>query len=107
MIKLPLNPNRGKYNKPDDYKDLGWQVGIDNCADLKTCFDLEFLIKKGISLDIPQDKLKKLLKGIEALSKNDYTVKLGSLLEASERQYYSKENFKILKSTIIGKLGKL
>ncbi|MFA5272037.1 MAG: nucleotidyl transferase AbiEii/AbiGii toxin family protein [Candidatus Omnitrophota bacterium] len=75
--------------------------------EIRDCFDLEFLIKKGIPLDAPADTLKKLLKGIDALTKNDYTVKLGSLLEANERQYYSKENFKILKSTIIDKLGSL
>lgn len=75
--------------------------------EIRDCFDLEFLIKKGISLDVPRDTLQKLLKGIDALSKNDYVVKLGSLLEASERQYYTKENFKILKSVISDKLGKL
>jgi len=75
--------------------------------EIRDCFDLEFLIKKGIFLDVSADTLKKLLKGIDALSKNDYVVKLGSLLEANERQYYTKENFKILKSTINEQLSKL
>lgn len=75
--------------------------------EIRDCFDLEFLVKKGIPLNTPPDMLKKLLKGIDALSKNDYTVKLGSLLEANERIYYSKENFKILKAAINEELAKI
>ncbi len=71
-----------------------------NRKEIRDCFDLEFLLKKGIVLDAPADRLKKLLEQIETLSKNDYAIKLGSLLQASERPYYSKENFKILKSKI-------
>ena len=43
---------------------------------------------------------KKLIKNIENLTKKDYTVKLGSILEEEKRRYYTKENFKILKAAI-------
>jgi predicted nucleotidyltransferase component of viral defense system len=74
--------------------------------EIKDAFDIEFLLKKGLILDAPLQTLTSLLKGIEALTKKDYTVKLGSIVEAQERQYYSRENFKILKSAIMERLGR-
>lgn len=71
-----------------------------NRKEIRDVFDMEFLIKRGIELDAPKNKLQKILKGIDALKKRDYSVKLGSLLEAKERQYYSRENFKILKQAL-------
>jgi predicted nucleotidyltransferase component of viral defense system len=68
--------------------------------EIRDVFDMEFLIKKGIKPDAPAQKLKMVLKGIEGLSKNDYKVKLGSLLESGMRKYYISENFKILINAI-------
>lgn len=68
--------------------------------EIRDLFDIEFLLKKGILLDASSAELKKVLKGIEALVKNDYLVKLGSLLQEDQRKYYAKENFKILKAAI-------
>ncbi len=55
---------------------------------------------------MPEDKntLKRLLKQIEKLSKLDYTVKLGSILEDVDRKFYIEENFKFLKTAIKEKL---
>lgn len=72
--------------------------------EIRDVFDMEFLFKKGIALDAADEKLKKVLKEIRALTKKDYTVKLGSLIEASERRYYSSENFKILELAISEKI---
>lgn len=73
--------------------------------EIRDIFDMEFLLKKGISIDAPEGILKKILKGIESFNKKDYTVKLGSLLEEEQRQYYASENFKILKSAINEKVS--
>jgi len=72
-----------------------------NRKEIRDVFDMEFLIKKGIELDGPRAKLEKVLKGIDSLKKKDYTVKLGSILEAKERRYYLQENFKILKQALV------
>ncbi len=69
--------------------------------EIRDCFDLEFLLKKGIKLEVSKATGKKIIKEIGALTKKDYTVKLGSLLEENERKYYTRENFKILKSHLI------
>jgi hypothetical protein len=73
--------------------------------EIRDVFDMEFLFKKGIELDVPAAKLKMLLRGIEELKVNDYQVKLASLLDGRLRRYYTQENFKILKAEIKRKLG--
>lgn len=72
--------------------------------EIRDLFDIEFLMKKGINLPEANKILKKLLQGVNSLTKRDYTVKLGSLLEDSQRKYYNSENFKILKLAINEKL---
>lgn len=68
--------------------------------EIRDAFDLEFLLKKGIPLEASAQVLEKLLRCINSLTKKDYSVKLGSLLEVKERKYYITENFKILKAAI-------
>lgn len=68
--------------------------------EIRDAFDLEFLFKKGIPLDASAQVLEKVLRGINSLTKKDYSVKLGSLLEAKERNYYLTQNFKILEAAI-------
>lgn len=71
--------------------------------EIRDIFDIEFLFKKGIALDAPDEILTKVLKEMRSLTKKDYTVKLGSLLEAAERRYYSSEGFKIVEQAITSK----
>lgn len=68
--------------------------------EIRDVFDIEFLLKKGVKLDASLDVLNKVLKKINSLTKNDYSQKLGSLLEEEQRKYYIEENFKILKTAI-------
>ncbi len=72
--------------------------------EIRDIFDIEFLYKKGIELKESPEKLIKILDGIQLFKKNDYKVKLGSLLEKEQRKYYINENFKILKAAINEKL---
>ncbi|MFH1616586.1 MAG: nucleotidyl transferase AbiEii/AbiGii toxin family protein [Planctomycetota bacterium] len=69
--------------------------------EIRDVFDMEFLFKKGVPLKASDDTLREVLGLINAFSRRDYTVRLGSLLEKEQREYYSAENFKILK----GELG--
>jgi hypothetical protein len=64
--------------------------------EIRDVFDIEFLLKKGIELRASKEELKRLLDGVNSLSKKDYSVKLGSILDSEQRKYYEKENFKIL-----------
>jgi predicted nucleotidyltransferase component of viral defense system len=68
--------------------------------EIRDVFDMEFLLKKGIELRATKKELQALLDGINSLSRNDYSVKLGSIIDAETRKYYLKENFKILRLKI-------
>ena len=72
--------------------------------EIRDVFDIEFLFKKGIILDMPSRKLKRVLDEMDSLTKRDYTVKLGSLLDEGERKYYITENFKLLRLAIAEKI---
>lgn len=68
--------------------------------EIRDAFDIEFLLIKGVGLDAPREILKKVLQVLDGLTRKDYTVKLGSLLEGKDRVYYIQENFKILGSAL-------
>ena len=69
--------------------------------EIRDVFDMEFLFKRGVPLEASADTLREVLGLINAFSRRDYTVKLGSLLEKEQRKYYSAENFKILKGALV------
>ncbi len=68
--------------------------------EIRDVFDIEFIIKNGVNLPEDVGIVRKLQRGIDQLTRRDYTVKLGSLLDAEFRKYYLNENFKILKMAI-------
>jgi len=71
-----------------------------NRKEIRDVYDLEFLVKKGVPLTLPEQQRKDVLEEINNLTKRDYTVKLGMLLEEEQRNYYRTENFKILKAAL-------
>ncbi|MBI3602499.1 MAG: nucleotidyl transferase AbiEii/AbiGii toxin family protein [Candidatus Omnitrophica bacterium] len=68
--------------------------------EIRDAFDIEFLFKKSIAIKASPRVLKNALTIIQGFTAKDYTVKLGSLLEASQRKYYASSHFKILQSAI-------
>jgi predicted nucleotidyltransferase component of viral defense system len=68
--------------------------------EIRDVFDIEFLYKRGVRLNVEKPKLQRILKIIDSFTTRDYSVKLGSLLEEEYRKYYIKENFKILRLAI-------
>lgn len=69
--------------------------------EIRDVFDMEFLFKRGVPLKASVDTLREVFGLINAFPRRDYTVKLGSLLEKEQREYYSAENFKILKGALM------
>lgn len=69
--------------------------------EIRDAYDLEFLVKKGIKADLSREKTDQILAVIAALTRQDYNVKLCSLLEAEQRPYYRQNNFSILKSYLV------
>ncbi|MDD2302662.1 MAG: nucleotidyl transferase AbiEii/AbiGii toxin family protein, partial [Eubacteriales bacterium] len=75
-----------------------------NRREIRDTYDIEFLLKRGIPLAAENALLDKLQEGLEKLGKKDYSVKLGSLLDASVRKYYMENGFRILKSSLRDRL---
>ncbi|HOV21521.1 MAG TPA: nucleotidyl transferase AbiEii/AbiGii toxin family protein [bacterium] len=69
--------------------------------EIRDCFDIEFLFKRGIPINLNVKQAKLLLKEIEKLKENDYKIKLGSIIEREVRNYYLKKNFYILKMELM------
>lgn len=76
-----------------------------NRHEIRDVYDIEFLLKKGISLFGEKDVMRKLQAGLEKLGKKDFSVKLGALLDAPERKYYLENGFKILRARLGEKLN--
>ncbi|HCJ66863.1 MAG TPA: hypothetical protein DHV62_05930, partial [Elusimicrobia bacterium] len=49
--------------------------------------------RQGIKINEKKEKLVKMLKVIKKFKKNDYAVKLGSVLDYEMRKYYLKNKF--------------
>lgn len=69
-------------------------------GEIRDAFDMEFLLKRGVTLNADKKALAGLLKKIDGFTKNDYAVRLGSLLAEERRGYYRDKNFMILKQAI-------
>ena len=72
-------------------------------GEIRDCFDIEFLLRRGIPLPVLRPKqLTEFKKKLIRLKEKDFKVKLGSILENDIRQYYIKYQFKYLQEKIAG-----
>jgi len=71
--------------------------------EIRDLFDIEFMLRKGVKLAASRIELENIKKGIKRLTRKDYNVKLGSLLESDIRKYYRENNFNYL----IGKINEI
>jgi hypothetical protein len=75
-------------------------------GEIKDCFDIEFLLRRGI--DLPQEAMEKievLLKKVDGFTEKDFKVKLGSIVEAEFRDYYAANRFGFLKEKLTAMLS--
>ena len=72
--------------------------------EIRDAYDMEFLLKRGILLVAENEIPNKLLAELEKLGKKDFSVKLGTLLNASTRKYYLENRFRILEMNLRDKL---
>ncbi len=73
---------------------------LDRC-EIRDCFDIEFLLRKGINLpELNAELLSKLKERLDRFKKNDFKVKLGSILENDVRKYYIENRFNYLREKI-------
>ena len=71
---------------------------------IRDCFDIEFLLMRGVDLPLNRTKLEEMKKIIDSFKERDFKVTLGSILEEKEREFYLENRFKLLKEEINRKL---
>jgi predicted nucleotidyltransferase component of viral defense system len=71
-------------------------------GEIRDSFDIEFLLRKGISLpELKAEQLSRLKKRVNGFKEKDFKVKLGSILESDVRKYYIENRFNHLLEKII------
>ena len=65
-------------------------------------FDLEFLLRQGISLpDLSEADKTKMIARLDGFKDNDFKVKLGSVLESDIRAYYIENRFNYIRQKLV------
>jgi len=67
---------------------------------IRDCFDIEFLLMRGVTLPSDKDKLQKVLSIINNFKERDYKVTLGSILDEKDRKFYLQNRFSFLKEEL-------
>jgi len=70
-------------------------------GEIRDCFDIEFLLRRGIELPPLADKQSLALqKKLAGFKERDFKVKLGSILEGDIREYYAVNRFRYLQEKL-------
>ena len=65
-------------------------------GEIRDAFDVEFFLRKGVTLNLPEIEKKKVLKKLKGFKKRDFDVKLGGILQPELRDYYRRKRFAYL-----------
>jgi predicted nucleotidyltransferase component of viral defense system len=70
-------------------------------AEIRDGFDIEFLLRQGISLpDLSNTDKTRMIARLDSFKENDFKVKLGSILESDIRAYYIENQFDYLRQKL-------
>ena len=70
-------------------------------GEIRDCFDIEFLIRRGVELPAqPEKQLIEFQNKITLFGDKDFKVKLGSILESDIRDYYRANRFSYLEEKL-------
>lgn len=76
-------------------------------GEIRDCFDIEFLIRRGVDLPVGSDREIADLQGkIKRFKDIDFKVKLGSILEEDLRSYYVENKFSFLEEKLASMIYK-
>jgi predicted nucleotidyltransferase component of viral defense system len=67
---------------------------------IRDCFDVEFLLFRGVPLQVEKEELRDLIKIVEGFKERDFKVTLGSLLEEKDRVFCIENRFQFLREEI-------
>jgi hypothetical protein len=69
-------------------------------GEIRDAFDLEFFVRKGVALNLPEEQKIKVLKKLKGFKKRDFDMKLGSILQPELRDYYRRQGFAYLEEKL-------
>ena len=69
-------------------------------GEIRDAFDLEFLARRGVDLDLNEDDKENIIVKLQGFKKRDFSVKLGSLLLPEVREYYNQKKFAYLEEKL-------
>jgi len=70
-------------------------------GEVRDGFDIEFLLRQGISLpELTRNEISRLISTIQGFKLKDFKVKLGSVLESDIRNYYIENRFSFLRQKL-------
>ena len=76
-------------------------------GEIRDCYDIEFLIRRGVNLPVESDReVANLQKKIAGFKDIDFRVKLGSILEKDFRSYYNENKFSFLEEKLTAMISK-
>ena len=71
-----------------------------NRKEIRDVYDIEFMLRRGLSLPGDRVKIRKLVNVINEFHEKDYKVTLGGLIPPKMREYYRKNKFSFLLEAI-------
>ena len=78
-----------------------------NRGEIRDCFDIEFLLRRGVELpDLMEKEADEFQQKLARFRNNDFKVKLGSILESEFRDYYVANRFSYLEEKLSSMLSK-
>jgi hypothetical protein len=69
-------------------------------GEIRDAFDLEFLARKGVVMELEEQQSQKVRKKLRGFKKRDFDVKLGSILVPELREYYRENRFRYLEEKL-------
>ena len=63
-------------------------LALTDRGEIRDAFDIEFLIRRGVTFDLTGEEKKAVVKRLQEFKKKDFDVKLGSVLLPELREYY-------------------
>jgi predicted nucleotidyltransferase component of viral defense system len=70
-------------------------------GEIRDAFDVEFFVRKGVDLNLPEVEKEKVLKKLRGFKKRDFDMKLGGILQPELRDYYRRQRFSYLEEKLV------
>jgi len=75
-------------------------LALIDSGEIQDAFDLEFLVRKGVPLNLSEKQRAKLIRRLKGFRKDDFQMELGGMLLPEVRDYYKQQGFVYLEERL-------